>query len=132
MLNTCSFSNFYKMKFLLQTFIIIILTAIIQILLPWWGLMIACFVVAFFAYSTRSISFFSSFLGVGILWIAYAYYVDTQTSSILTVKVAQIFKLPNTSYLILITGLVGGIAAGFSALTGHLFREFFTRKEFQD
>lgn len=127
------------MKFLIHTFIIIILTAILQMFLPWWALMIASFIVSFFVYNTRSKSFFSGFLGVGILWIAYASYIDANTSSILTSKVAQIFNfpptiltLPNTFFLILITGLIGGIPAGFSALTGHLFREFFTQKEFKD
>lgn len=124
------------MKFLLQILLIIILTAIAEIFLPWWSLIISCFLVSFFIYHTRASAFWGGLIGVAILWMTYAYYIDNKTSSILTLKIAQLFNLPetvlaisNTILLIIISGLIGGITGGFASLTGHLFREFFTRKD---
>jgi hypothetical protein len=119
------------MKLLIQTVTIIILTTLVELIFQWWGsLMIVCFLVCFFMYGTRSSSFFSGLLGVGLLWIAVALFIDISTSSILTEKIVRIFHLPvsgGRTLLILITGLIGGLAGGFSALSGHFLREIFSR-----
>jgi hypothetical protein len=122
------------MKILIQSLTIAILTAIAEMFLPWWILMVISFLVCFFLYGTRSSSFLSGLLGIGLLWIVVALYINISTSSLLADRVASIFQLPDSVIgipgsflLVIITGLIGGLAGGFSALSGHLLREVFSR-----
>lgn len=63
-----------------------------------------------------------------LLWMGYAGYIDVSTKSILTVKVASLFQLPSGLLLIVLTGFIGGLVGGFSALAGTQFRKLFVKK----
>jgi cell division protein FtsX len=71
-------------------------------------------VVAYFSGNKSYLSFAAGFLGIAILWLGMAYYIDSSTHSILTEKVNKL--LPLNSFLL--TALIGGLIGGFSALTG--------------
>ena len=68
------------------------------------------------------ISFLAGFLAVGLLWLAMALLIDIQTQSILTEKVAKIFPTKSAGLLFVITAAIGGLPAGFAALTGALLK----------
>jgi hypothetical protein len=122
------------MKVLIQSVTIAILTALTELFAPWWSLMIVSFFVCFFLYGTRSSSFLSGLVGVGLLWIVVALFINISTSTILAGRVASIFQLPysflgipGSFMLVIITGVIGGLAGGFAALSGHMLREVFSK-----
>ena len=104
------------MKFALQFILTIIVCFVLQSFLPWWTLAIGAFAVAYFSGNKSYLSFAAGFLGVAILWLGMAYYIDSSTHSILTEKVNKL--LPLNSFVL--TGLIGGLIGGLSALTGAL------------
>ena len=106
------------MKFLIQILSTIIIGFILELFLPWWTIAIASFAVAYLVDTKSLASFFAGFLGIAILWVGMALYIDQSTHSILTEKVNRL--LPLNAFLL--TGLIGGLVGGLSALTGSLVR----------
>ena len=89
--------------------------------------MLASFLISLILSSNGLSSFFAGFLGIGLLWFYLAWRIDSNTGSILTDKVAEIFTLPNSFLLIIVTAVVGGLAGGFGALAGSHLRSIFMK-----
>lgn len=101
---------------------------LLGMILPWWSIALVCFVVVFINGGSVMQNFLAGFLGIFILWFVHALIIDIQNQSILSKQIAELFTLPNTILLILITALVGGIVGGISSITGSLFRELLFNK----
>ncbi len=110
------------MNFLKQTLFTIALCFILQYFLPWWTLAIGAFIGGYYFGNKAYLSFLSGLLAVGLLWFVMALMVDVQTQSVLTEKVARIFPTKTTGLLFLVTAIIGGLPAGFAALTGSLLK----------
>lgn len=83
----------------------------------------AAFAVAYFVKQNSMLAFLSAFVAVFLLWVGYAYLLSSANENILAAKVAELMKAitkGNTSILYILTGSVGGLVAGFGALTGSL------------
>lgn len=90
---------------------------------PWWGFAITSFLVAVLVHQKGGKAFLSGFLGVFFLWAGLAWWMDMKNNGILSQKIAQILPLSGNSYLlILITGVAGGLVAGFAAMSGSYLR----------
>ncbi|MBS9524857.1 hypothetical protein KIH41_11900 [Litoribacter ruber] len=113
------------MKFLLLFVFSVVLALILGPFLPFYGLMIAIALMAALVGGKRIVAFAASGLGVGLVWIAVPMWVTLQTESELPAKIGQIMGLENPIILVLATGLLGFLIAGFSALTGNSFRKIF-------
>lgn len=113
------------MKFI-TAIILTVLTGFIAGILsfsPWWGFAITTFLVAVLVHQKAGKAFLAGFLGIFLLWAGLAWWMDMKNNSILSHKIAQILPLNgNSLLLILITGLVGGLVAGFAAMTGSFLR----------
>jgi len=116
------------MRLIFKSLIILIATYSVQIFIPWWSILLVPFLVNSLIFSKGFSSFGSGFIGVGLLWLIKATLIDLNTESILTSQIAELFSLPNTYLLILLTALIGGLAAGFAGLAGSHFRSLFKRK----
>ncbi len=113
------------MKLLIKTSLIIVLSALAQLVLPWWTIAIVAFVVEIFYEELPLASFLTGFNAVFLLWFGYALYIDRETHALLSSKVVLLFPIPETHWLLLIiTGLVGGLAGGMGALTGQYCRRW--------
>ena len=110
------------MKFLKQILFTVALCFILQYFLPWWTLALGAFVGGYLFGNNGWVSFLSGLLAVGLLWFSTALFIDIQTQSILTEKVARIFPIKTPALLFLLTAIIGGLPAGFAALTGSLLR----------
>ena len=110
------------MNFLKQTFFTMALCFILQYFLPWWTLAAGALVGGYFFGNNGWISFMSGLLAVGLLWLSTALFIDFQTQSILTEKVARLFPTKTPALLFLLTAFIGGLPAGFAALTGSLLK----------
>jgi len=110
------------MRFLAKTILITGLCYITQQFFPWWSIAICAFLVSFVLPTKGLSAFLSGFLGVGLLWLLFAWSIDVSTDSVLTEKIAQLFSLNQAGLLIAATGTIGGITGGFASLTGSLLR----------
>jgi hypothetical protein len=107
------------MKFLIHILLVVFISALLQYFLPWWTLSIGCLAIAFLIGNNGFLSFSAGFIGVGLLWLGMAFYIDMITDSILTEKLNRL--LPVSPFLL--TGLIGGLVGGFTSLTGALLRK---------
>ncbi len=111
------------MKFLTATILTAILAFISGLFLPWWGIAITSLLVAVLVHQKAGKAFLSGLLGVFLLWAGLAWWIDMKNNGILSKKIATILPLGgNTILLILVTGLIGGLIAGFAAMSGSFLR----------
>jgi len=111
------------MKFFVAILLTAILSFISGLFLPWWGIAIAALIVAVVIHQKAGKSFLSGLLGVFILWVAIAWWIDMKNNSVLSHKMARVLPLGgNTILLLIVTGLVGGLVAGFAAMSGSFLR----------
>jgi hypothetical protein len=117
------------MKFIARIVLIIIAGFFLSNVLPWWILVVLSFIIGVLIYGNGFSVFISGFLGGGILWLSYAWYIDFKSQSIMSEKVAELFPVNDKFYLIIATGLIGAIIAGFGAITGNSLRSLFIKKK---
>ncbi len=104
----------------------IIFALLLSQFLPWWSVMIAAFVTAFIIRLKRSAVFFVPFLAIALYWMVYAFGLSSANDFILAKKIAVLFPFHGNAYLlILVTGVIGGVASGISAVFGKLCWELF-------
>jgi hypothetical protein len=106
------------MKFIVAIILTALLAFISGLFLPWWGIAITSLLVAVIIHQKAGKAFLSGLLGVLLLWAGLAWWIDVKNNSVLSV-------LPlggNAIALILVTGLIGGLVAGFAAMSGSFLR----------
>jgi membrane protein implicated in regulation of membrane protease activity len=113
-------------NFILSVILTIILAFALQHLLPWWIVAIITFAVAYLIDQNSLVSFLSGFVSIFLLWVGYAWFLSSANNDILLGKVTVLLNAltqGSKTNLYLITGLIGGLAGGFGALTGSLARK---------
>ena len=90
---------------------------------PWWGFAITSLLVAVLVHQKGGTAFLSGFLGICLLWAGRAGRMEMKDTGVISQKIAQILPLNgNSLLLILITWVVGGLVAGFAAMSGSYLR----------
>ncbi|MBD0278021.1 MAG: hypothetical protein ICV51_18025 [Flavisolibacter sp.] len=116
------------MRFLLTILLTALLTFIAGLFLPWWSVALVAFIIALLLPQTIGLSFLTGFLGVFIIWMIIAAWIDVANDHILSTKMAQLFPLGGSSVLImLVSALVGALVGGFAAMSGSSLRRLFYR-----
>ena len=111
------------MKFLVATVLTALLSFISGLFLPWWGIAIAALLAAIIVKQSAGKAFGAGFLGVMLLWQGLALWINMNNQGVLAKKIALILPLGgNPVYLILVTGIIGGVVAGFAAMSGSFLR----------
>ncbi|OJJ15648.1 hypothetical protein BKI52_37835 [marine bacterium AO1-C] len=109
--------------------IIAILVYISQsILAAWWWIAVVSFVAAALVGRSNLEAFLSGFLGVAVVWVVQAFFINQANEGLLAEKIAQVFKLPAGEWLLVITGVIGGLVGAFSALSGYSLRAILRKK----
>ncbi len=103
--------------------ITIILTALLSfaacLYIDWWSIAIAAFIVALIIPLKPLHSFLSGFIALFLLWSLLAWYISANNDHLLAHKISLlILSTDNPFLLIVITGLTGGLVAGFAAVSG--------------
>lgn len=102
-----------------------ILAAAFSLFLPWWGVMLASFISALLISLKKIKVFFIPFLAISLFWIGHAWYLASSNDFILAKKIAVLLPLSgNSTLLIVITGVIGGVSAGVSSVLGKQCRNF--------
>ncbi len=112
------------LKYILSILVTALMAFVAGIYMPWWGIAVAAFLVSAAIPQKPAFSFLSGFLGVFLLWEVLAWWIDNKNNGILSQRVAILFKLGNSSVLlIVITSVIGALVAGFAALAGSYLQE---------
>jgi hypothetical protein len=119
------------MKLIGKILFIGLLTYFGSFLLPWWTVMVASFIICFLIAGSGVGSFVSGFLGGGSVWLAFAWYVDSNTSEILSSKIIELFPFEDKIVLVLLAGVIGGIAGGVAGIAGNSLKLIFKKKKAQ-
>ena len=109
------------MKFLLSVVLIALVSFIAGLYLPWWSIAIVPFLVAVWMRQSAAAGFIAGFTGIFVLWVIVAAWINYKNDSILSHKIALLFPLGGSSFLlIIVTAFVGGLVGGFAAMSGSL------------
>jgi hypothetical protein len=101
---------------------------LLQFVLPWWSLAIAAFAACVTVASKAGQALVGSFLGVFMAWAIMAARIDIANHSLLSARVSEIFFVNQSFLLIIITGIIGGLAAMLPGLSGHYLRNLFAKR----
>ncbi|TAE74145.1 MAG: hypothetical protein EAZ85_05160 [Bacteroidetes bacterium] len=112
-------------------FIVIALLVFItqSLFTDFWLSAASAFIASFLLGKNNLHSFLSGFCGVGVIWLGYILFIDTQNESLLADRIAQLFKLSSGTWLIVVTTCLGGITGGLSAWTGYALKSLFISKK---
>jgi hypothetical protein len=111
------------MKFITAVVLTSLLAFVGGLRFDWWIIVVAAFLIAILVHQKAGKAFLSGFAGVFLLWGALAWWIDMKNNGILSKKIADVLPLGgHPSLLIIVTALVGGLVAGFGALSGSFLR----------
>jgi len=104
--------------------VILILSVLSSYFLPWWMVTVLAFLAALFIGKTSGQSFLLGFSGVFVAWVLVALFKSLPNDNMLAGRVVQLFPLPhNWIWVLLVTGIIGGLIGGMSALSGMLLKK---------
>jgi len=111
----------------MKFFTSIVLTALLSfaggLWFGWWVIAIAAFIIALLVHQKAGKAFLSGAIGVFLLWGILAWWIDMKNEHILSKKIAAVLPLGGSSFLLIfVTALIGGLVAGFGAMSGSYLR----------
>lgn len=104
---------------------VLVICSVLQFFLPWWVIMLVPFLLALWKSEKAGSTFLSAFGALFTCWLIYSFIIHFKTEGILTSKVAEMLMVKSSIVLILVTAIVGGLASGLAAITGHYFKKAF-------
>ncbi len=108
--------------------LIFILSLGAELIAPWWSLAIVCFAVSAWRASSGWKALLEGFSGIGLLWLIIALFIHWNSGGILTARMSEMFQLPLTFLVFVITVIVGGITGGIGCVAGFHFGGLFKKK----
>lgn len=111
--------------------IILIASFLLQLILPWWVIVVISFVACGLVGKTGKISFWSPFLAILVLWTGVALFKSIPNHHVLATRVAEMLGAKFWWLVLAITVLTGGIIAGVSGYCGYQFRKALLDKKAQ-
>jgi hypothetical protein len=103
--------------------VILIASFFLQMILPWWVVIILSFATCGLIGKTVKISFWHPFLAISLLWLGMALFKSLPNHNILATRVAEMIGVKLWPIVLLITVLLGGLAAAISGYCGYHFRK---------
>ena len=97
----------------------ILIAYLLSLFMPWWSVMTAALATALFIPLKKAAVFFVPFLAILVFWFIYSYLLSSTNDFTLAKRIAVLLPLEGNPYvLILVASIVGGLAAGVSAIFG--------------
>lgn len=103
--------------------VIVILSFLLQMVLPWWIIIIISFVTCGLIGKTGKIALWAPFFAILLLWTAIALFKTLPNDNILAMRVAQMFGIQAWWLILVLTALLGAFTAGVSGFCGYHFRK---------
>lgn len=109
---------------MIELILIVIVSLLAQLVLPWWSLAILAFIICFWRSPSGGRAFLSGFAGIALVWLIYATIIHTRTDGVFTGRMSELLFKTNTSVLpLLVTALVGGLVGGLAGLSGYFVKQ---------
>lgn len=106
-------------KNIINFFATILLAFFLSLVLPWWSVMTAALATSLFIPLKKTAVFFVPFLAILVFWGGYSFILSSGNDYTLAKRIAVLLPLGGNPYvLMLVTGIVGGLAAGIAAVFG--------------
>jgi hypothetical protein len=120
----------FRMKFFNSVLLTALLSFIAGIYISyWWFFAVIAFLVALLIHQRGFKAFVAGFLALFILWFVLSFWIDLSNDGVLSVKIASLLPLGGSKWLLMIvTAFIGGLVAGFAALSGSYLRSSNTKK----
>ena len=111
------------MKNLLFSVVLLILSFIAQLFLPWWVISILSFIVCYAVNPGKFLAFSGSMMAIFILWAVKAYVSEFNFDESISGLLGKILGNVSSNAVFFLTGLTGGLIAGLSGLLGTWTRD---------
>lgn len=113
--------------------IILIVSLILQLFLPWWIIAIIAFAFSAWKALSGKHAFMHAFTAIFLLWVVVGLLKTIPNENILVNRVGEMLMLPfaefNWIIVLFVTGIIGGLVAGLSGLAGFYLRELFRKQK---
>ena len=107
-----------------MVFLVIIIAAfLLQMILPWWVIVVISFATCGIIGKTGKISFWQPFFAISLLWLAMALFKSFPNQHVLATRVAQMIGVNLWPIVLVVTIVIGGLAAGICGYCGYHFRK---------
>lgn len=106
------------MRTILQILLILLLARLLSFFLPWWSLAPAAFIIGLLLARKSGGAFLAGFLGIFLLWGAYAYLYNLENDGLLAGKMGELLGGLSPLLMILVTAVLGGLLGGLASLSG--------------
>ena len=108
-----------NLRFSWLLLLIFLLASAVQLLLPWWSLAVVAFGAGLGLARTGRAAFWAGYGGAALSWLLPAAWLAWQNDGLLARRVAQLLPLGGSALaLVLVAGVVAGLAGGLAALAG--------------
>ncbi|MFD2938093.1 hypothetical protein [Spirosoma flavum] len=109
---------------MIEISLIALLSLVAQLILPWWSLAVVAFIVCFFRSQNAWRAFLQSFIGVAVVWLAYALLIHSRTDGVFTGRMSELlFKTNTAAFPLLAVTLISGLVGGLAGLSGFFVRQ---------
>ncbi|NLR60174.1 hypothetical protein HGH93_18825 [Chitinophaga polysaccharea] len=111
------------MKSFAHFLLILVLAYIAGMFLPWWSVAVVAFLVTLLMPLSPGKSFFSAFLGIFVLWLMLAFYMDVRNDHLLANRMSEmILKVKSAPLIGIVSAFLGALVAGFAASSAAFLR----------
>jgi hypothetical protein len=109
--------------------IILIASFLLQLVLPWWVVIIISFLTCALLSKTGKIALWAPFFAILILWTAVALFKSIPNNHLMAARVANMLAVSSWWLVLTISALLGAFVAAISGYCGYHFRKaLFLRK----
>lgn len=110
-------------KFLVSIVLIALISFLACLYLPWWSIAIVSLLVAIIFPQKPLWAFLAGFCALFVLWTILAFIISSSNNHILAHRMSLVVLNNDSPFvLMVITGLIGALVAGFAALAGSFVR----------
>ena len=103
--------------------VILIASFLLQLVLPWWVIIIISFATCGIIGKTGKVAFWHPFLAIAILWTIMSLFKSLPNQNVLATRVAEMAGLDFWAWILLVSVFCGALAAAISGFCGYHFRK---------
>lgn len=103
--------------------IIIVLSFLLQLVLPWWIIVIISFVTCGLIGKTGKIALWAPFFAILLLWTGMALFKSMPNNNVLGMRIAVMFGVQSWWLILVLSALLGAFTAAVSGYCGYHFRK---------
>jgi hypothetical protein len=103
--------------------VILIASFLLQMVLPWWIVVIISFATCGLIGKTGTISLWSPFLAILLLWAGMALFKSLPNNNVLALRVAGMLGVSSWILVLALSAMLGAFIAGVSGFCGYHFRK---------